>query len=62
LGEALQGGFVLFHRLLEKIVSKQLFLDLGRLFRTWCCPVLRIFTFNKVLTENKKIKKIYKTK
>jgi hypothetical protein len=46
LGEALQGGFVLFHRLLEIVVRKQLFLGLGRLFRIWCCPVLRIFTFN----------------
>jgi hypothetical protein len=51
LEEALQGEFFLFHRLLVKIVSKQLFLDLGRLFRIWSCPVLRIFTFNKVLTE-----------
>jgi hypothetical protein len=51
LGEALQGGYVLFHRLLEIVVSKQPFIGVGRLFRIWCCAVLRIFTFNKVLTE-----------
>jgi hypothetical protein len=51
LGEELQGGFVLFHRLLETVVRKQLFLGLGRLLRICCCPVLRIFIFNKVLTE-----------
>jgi hypothetical protein len=51
LGEALQGVFVLVHRLKVTIVSKQLFFGLGRLFRIWCGPVLCIFTFNKVLTE-----------